>query len=45
MRRALLVAAFLLTALPVNAQAETEVDDLVRLPGQGLVKPDSRPPR
>lgn len=41
MRRALLVAAFLLTALPVNAQAETEADDLVRLPGQGLVKPDS----
>ncbi|MFN7164261.1 MAG: hypothetical protein ACK4P2_05525 [Hyphomonas sp.] len=46
MRRALptvVFAAFLLAALPVNAQAEDDGDDLVRLPGQGLVKPDSGP--
>lgn len=42
-RRALLVAAVLMAALPVNAQAETETDDLVRLPGQGEANPDSGP--
>lgn len=44
MRRKLLpilVTAFLVAALPVNAQAEDGTDDLVRLPGQGLVKPDT----
>ncbi|MBA3068419.1 MAG: EF-hand domain-containing protein [Hyphomonas sp.] len=46
MRRILppvLVAAVLFAALPVNAQAEDGTDDLVRLPGQGLVKPDTGP--
>ena len=46
MRRALptlLFAAALLAASPVFAQAEGDTDDLVRLPGQGLVKPDSAP--
>jgi hypothetical protein len=39
----LLFAAMLMAALPVNAQAEGDGDDLVRLPGQGLVKPDTGP--
>jgi hypothetical protein len=39
----LLLATVLLTALPVSAQAQDEGDDIVRLPGQGLVKPDSAP--
>jgi len=39
----LLLAAMLLAALPVNAQAEDDGDDLVRLPGQGLVKPETGP--
>lgn len=40
----LLLASALMTALPVSAQAEVDDgDDLVRLPGQGLVKPDSAP--
>lgn len=39
----LLLAAILLAALPVSAQAEDDGDDLVRLPGQGLVKPDTGP--
>jgi hypothetical protein len=47
MRRAipsLLFSALLLAALPVCAQAsEDDGDDLVRLPGQGLVKPDTGP--
>lgn len=37
----LLLASALLTSLPVFAQAEVDGDDLVRLPGQGLVKPDA----
>ena len=37
----ILAAAALIAALPVNAQAEDGTDDLVRLPGQGLVKPDT----
>lgn len=37
----ILAAATLFAALPVNAQAEDGTDDLVRLPGQGLVKPDT----
>lgn len=44
MRRALpplLLAAAFFMAFPVNAQAEGDGDELVRLPGQGLVKPDS----
>ena len=46
MRRILppvLLSALFLAALPVFAQAEGDGDDLVRLPGQGLVKPDSAP--
>lgn len=46
MRRTLpsiLLAVVLLAALPVNAQAKDDGDDLVRLPGQGLVKPDTGP--
>ncbi len=43
MRRALILAAVLMAALPVNAQAETEGDELVRLPGQGEANPDSGP--
>lgn len=46
MRRTLptvVIAALLLAALPVNAQAEDDGDDLVRLPGNGLVKPDTGP--
>lgn len=39
----LLLSALCLAGLPVLAQAEGEGDDLVRLPGQGLVKPDSAP--
>ena len=39
----LLLASVLLAALPVSAQAENDGDDLVRLPGQGLVKPDTGP--
>lgn len=39
----LLLSALLLAALPVYAQAEDDGDELVRLPGQGLVKPDSAP--
>jgi hypothetical protein len=44
MRRILppvLLSVLFLAALPVFAQAEGDGDDLVRLPGQGLVKPDS----
>jgi hypothetical protein len=44
MRRALmsiLVFVSLMTAMPVNAQAEIDGDELIRLPGQGLVKPDT----
>lgn len=47
MRRAmpsLLLSVLLLTALPVCAQAsEDNGEELVRLPGQGLVKPDTGP--
>jgi hypothetical protein len=46
MRRALptvLLAAAFLAASPVFAQAEGDTDELVRLPGQGLVKPDTAP--
>jgi len=46
MRRSLLpllLASALIVALPVSAQAEGDGDDLVRLPGQGLVKPDTGP--
>jgi len=39
----LLFSALCLTGLPVFAQAEAEGDDLVRLPGQRLAKPDSAP--
>lgn len=37
----LLFAAVLFAVLPVNAQAEDDMDEVVRLPGQGLVKPDT----
>lgn len=46
MRRTLLpmlLVSVLLAGLPGHAQAENEVDDIVRLPGQGLVKPGSDP--
>lgn len=39
----LLLASLFMSALPVSAQAEDEGDDIVRLPGQGLVKPDTAP--
>lgn len=39
----LLFAATVLSALPVNAQAGDDGDEPVRLPGQGLVKPDTGP--
>jgi len=39
----LLLSALLLAAPPVSAQAEDNGDELVRLPGQGLVKPDTAP--
>lgn len=49
MRRAmpsLLLSMLLLSAMPVFAQAsEDDGDDLVRLPGQGEVNPDSGPAR
>lgn len=41
----LIISALLLAALPAAAQAEGDGDDLVRLPGQGLVKPDGLPPQ
>lgn len=40
---ALALSVLLLAALPAAAQAEGDGDDLVRLPGQGLVKPDGLP--
>lgn len=39
----LILTSLLFAALPAGAQAEGDGDDLVRLPGQGLVKPDSAP--
>lgn len=39
----LILTATLFAALPAGAQAEGDGDDLVRLPGQGLMKPDARP--
>lgn len=39
----LILSALLLAALPAVAQAEGDGDDIVRLPGQGLVKPDGLP--
>lgn len=41
----LALSVLLLAALPASAQAEGEGDELVRLPGQGLVKPDGLPPQ
>lgn len=40
---ALVLSTLVFAALPAGAQAEGDGDDLVRLPGQGLVKPDSAP--
>ncbi len=45
MRRTILASltiALLAASLPVNAQATEDVDDIVRLPGAGLVKADAR---
>lgn len=39
----LILSALLLATLPAVAQAEGDGDDIVRLPGQGLVKPDGLP--